>query len=66
MPLKPFCDDCGKELHEKPSIAIPHMVIRESDSRQGEARSLFFCDHKCLSSFVIKNTNRPTILGPAG
>jgi len=66
MGLKPFCDDCDAPLDKKPKIAIPHMVIYESDQRQGEAKSLFFCDSDCMKSFVVKNTNRPTILGPNG
>lgn len=69
MPLLPFCEDCNKPLHDEAQICIPHMVIRQADGRQGEAKSLFFCGDngcKCLTSFIVKNTNRPTILGPNG
>lgn len=67
MPLRPFCDDdaCGAPLEGKPLIAIPHIVIKESDTKQGEAKSLFFCDEGCLRSWVVKNKNRPQIIGPA-
>lgn len=69
MPLRPFCDDCESELYKKPHIAIPHLVLAQSDGNQREAKTLFFCGDngcKCLTSFIVKNTNRPTILGPNG
>lgn len=62
MAYKEFCSDCDKPLTDKPMVGIPQIIIREKE-KQGNATNLHFCDHKCLSSWVVKNTNRPVIHG---
>ena len=59
----PFCDECKAPLKEAGEIIIVRELIfasRVEPPRQ--LGGLHFCDHKCMTSFVVKERNRPQIL----
>lgn len=60
--FKFFCDDCKKPLENQPFIFIPQIELR-TITNVGRGTNVHFCDEKCLSSYVVKNTNKPVIHG---
>ena len=63
----PFCDDCKKPLGESTrAIIVNDIVFAETGQRPRGFRDLHFCDQKCLTSWVVKTHNKPTILTTDG
>jgi len=60
--VKPFCDECKKELvPEKAAISVSEVVFIDPKGSRG-ARGLHFCDTGCANSWLIKNANKPHLV----
>ncbi len=58
----PPCDGCGFPL---PPIGDRIILFGLKIGTNPIIQFLHLCDHKCLTSFVVKASNRPTIIAPA-
>lgn len=60
--IKLECDDCHKPIagHDN-HLEIPHLILIEN-RQVAHVHNLHCCGQKCLTSWLVKNCNRPQIL----
>ena len=63
MALRPFCDDCQKAIEPLTDnfIEVGQLGLAK-DGKIMRAQNLHFCQTKCMTSWIVKATNRPTLI----